>query len=100
MGKSSAVSSLLEIMKNKFDLIIAFIGSASCNPVLKEQMFQNWDDRFFFSQWEQALIDALLKQQESLKMNGITRNVGRRCPFERCGRTVSTHGDEGSPLQH
>ena len=51
MGKSSAVSSLLEIMKNKFDLIIAFIGSASCNPVLKEQMFQNWDDRFFFSQW-------------------------------------------------
>ena len=75
MGKSSAVSSLLEIMKNKFDLIIAFIGSASCNPVLKEQMFQNWDDRFFFSQWEQGLIDALLKQQESLKLNGITRNV-------------------------
>ena len=75
MGKSSAVSSLLEIMKNKFDLIIAFIGSASCNPVLKEQMFQNWDDRFFFSQWEQGLIDALLKQQETLKLNGITRNV-------------------------
>ena len=75
MGKSSAVSSLLEIMKNKFDLIIAFIGSASCNPVLKEQMFQNWDDRFFFSQWEQGLIESLLKQQESLKLNGITRNV-------------------------
>ena len=75
MGKSSAVSSLLEIMKNEFDLIIAFIGSASCNPVLKEQMFQNWDDRFFFSQWEQGLIESLLKQQESLKLNGITRNV-------------------------
>jgi len=38
-------------------------------------MFQNWDDQFFFSQWEQGLIDALLKQQESLKLNGITRNV-------------------------
>ena len=52
MGKSSAVSSLLQTMKSKFDLIIAFIGSASCNPVLQEQMFQSWDDRFFFSKRE------------------------------------------------
>ena len=37
MGKSSAVSSLLMTMKSKFDLIIAFIGSANCNPVLQEQ---------------------------------------------------------------
>ena len=62
-GKSSAVSSLLMSMKSKFDLIIAFIGSASCNPVLKEQMTQFWDDRFFFSQWEDRLIETLLKQQ-------------------------------------
>ncbi len=63
MGKSSAVSSLLQIMKSKFDLIIAFIGSANCNPVLREQMLINWDDRFFFPQWEH-LIDKL---QQSLK---------------------------------
>ena len=74
-GKSSAVSSLLMSMKSKFDLIIAFIGSASCNPVLKEQMTQFWDDRFFFSQWEDRLIETLLKQQEDLKLRGVTRNI-------------------------
>ena len=62
-------------MKSKFDLIIAFIGSASCNPVLKEQMTQFWDDRFFFSQWEDRLIETLLKQQEDLKLQGVTRNI-------------------------
>ena len=75
MGKSSAVSSLLQTMKSKFNLIIAFIGSANCNPVLREQMLINWDDRFFFPQWEQHLIDKLLKQQEELKEQGITRNI-------------------------
>ena len=75
MGKSSAVSSLLKKMKSKFDLIIAFIGSASCNPVLQELMYQFWDDRFFFSKWEDNLIEVLLKQQEKLKLGGTTRNV-------------------------
>ena len=75
MGKSSAVSSILQTMKSRFDLIIAFIGSANCNPVLKEQMLINWDDRFFFPQWEQNLIDKLLQQQEKLKEQGVTRNI-------------------------
>ena len=75
MGKSSAVSSLLQTMKSKFDLIIAFIGSASCNPVLQEQMSQFWDDRFFFSKWEDHLIETLLRQQEELKLRGTTRNI-------------------------
>lgn len=75
MGKSSAVSSLLQTMKSKFDLIIAFIGSASCNPVLQEQMSQNWDDRFFFSKWEDHLVETLLRQQEELKLKGVTRNI-------------------------
>ena len=75
MGKSSAVSSLLQTMKRKFDLIIAFIGSANCNPVLQEQMFQNWDDRFFFSKWEDHLVETLLRQQEELKLKGVTRNI-------------------------
>ena len=75
MGKSSAVSSLLKRMKNKFDLIIAFIGSASCNPVLEELMGLYWDSRFFFSKWEDNLIEVLLTQQEKLKLAGTTRNV-------------------------
>lgn len=75
MGKSSAVSSLLKKMNDKFDLIIAFIGSASCNPVLKELMAIYWDDRFFFSRWEDNLIEKLLSQQEELKLGGTTRNV-------------------------
>ena len=62
-------------MKSKFDLIIAFIGSASCNPVLQELMIQFWDDRFFFSKWEDNLIEVLLQQQERLKLEGTVRNV-------------------------
>ena len=62
-------------MKSKFDLIIAFIGSASCNPVLQELMIQFWDDRFFFSKWEDNLVEVLLQQQERLKLEGTVRNV-------------------------
>ena len=75
MGKSSAVSDLLMRMRDKFDLIIAFIGSASCNPVLEEMMKQYWDERFFFPQWEDGLIQTLLSQQEDLKKQGLTRNI-------------------------
>ena len=52
------------MMKNKFDLVIAFIGSAACNPVLHQLMCENWDSRFFFSQWDPKLIECMLKQQE------------------------------------
>ena len=52
------------MMKNKFDLVIAFIGSAAANPVLHQLMVQHWDPRFFFSRWDPKLIDCLLKQQE------------------------------------
>ena len=48
MGKSSAISDILMRMRDKFDLIVAFLGSASCNPVLEEMMRQYWDERFFF----------------------------------------------------
>ena len=75
MGKSSAVSSLLVGMKNDFQLIIAFIGSAACNPVLEELMRQHWDERFFFSKWEDGLVETLLRQQEELKRSGTIRNV-------------------------
>ena len=34
-----------------------------------------WDPRFFFSQWDQHLIDKLLEQQEKLKKEGRPRDV-------------------------
>ena len=63
-GKSSACSHLVAMMKTKFDLVIAFIGSAAANPVLYQLMIENWDPRFFFSRWNTKLVDCLLKQQE------------------------------------
>ena len=75
MGKSTAVSDLLRRLRGRFDLVIAFIGSASCNPVLRAQMAQYWDDRFFFSVWDDALINRLLQQQEELKTQGLKRSV-------------------------
>ena len=51
-------------MSKKFDLVIAFIGSAACNPVIYQLMVENWDRRFFFSEWKPDLITKLLKQQE------------------------------------
>ena len=47
-GKSSACSHLVAMMKTKFDLVIAFIGSAAANPVIHQLMVQNWDPRCFF----------------------------------------------------
>jgi len=75
MGKSSAISDILMRMRDKFDLIIAFIGSASCNPVLEEMMKQYWDERFFFPRWEEGLVETLLLQQENLKKQGLKRNI-------------------------
>ena len=63
-GKSSACSHLVAMMKTKFDLVIAFIGSAAANPVLYQLMIEHWDPRFFFSRWNTKLVDCLLKQQE------------------------------------
>jgi len=62
-------------MRTKFDLVIAFIGSAACSPVLEELMAQNWDPRFFFSKWNTDLVDRLLEQQEGLKKRGIERHI-------------------------
>jgi len=61
----------------KFDLVIAFVGSAACSPCLEAMMERhpNWDTRFFFSEWNQVLIDRLLLQQEELKRIGCIRNV-------------------------
>ena len=76
-GKSTAISHLVYQMYETFDLVIAFVGSAACSPVLEAMMerHEKWDTRFFFSSWNQPIIDKLLEQQEMLKKQGITRHV-------------------------
>ena len=75
-GKSSAQADLLDQMgRSQFDLVLAFVGSAACNPVLEKLMATHWDPRFFFSEWDSAMIDKLLRQQEELRGAGIKREV-------------------------
>ena len=74
-GKSTAISHLLFQMSDQFDLVICFIGSAACNPTIEAMMTQFWDPRFFFSAWNQDLIDTLLIQQENLKKSGKNRQI-------------------------
>jgi len=76
-GKSTAVMHLVYQMFSRFDLVVAFVGSAACSPCLEAMMERNknWDTRFFFSSWNQVLIDKLLLQQENLKRRGIDRHV-------------------------
>ncbi len=62
-------------MRDKFDLVICFVGSAACNPFLEQLLTENWDPRFFFSAWDQDLMDKLLRQQEELLAAGIKREV-------------------------
>ena len=64
-GKSTATAHLLWRNAKRFDLVVAFVGSANCNPVLSALMERYWDPRFFFSEWNCALIDKLLEQQET-----------------------------------
>lgn len=71
MGKSTATAHLLWEHAERFDLVVAFVGSANCNPVLEALMARYWDPRFFFSEWNVRLIDRLLEQQE----RGAGRNV-------------------------
>ena len=66
MGKSSATADLLWRNASRFNLVICFVGSANCNPVLQSLLEKYWDSRFFFSEWKQGLIDNLMLQQERL----------------------------------
>ena len=62
-------------MTKEFDLVIAFVGSAACNPFLEHLLTEHWDPRFFFSEWDDGLIQKLLKQQEELLRAGTRREV-------------------------
>jgi len=67
MGKSTATADLLWRNVSKFDLVICFVGSAHCNPVLEALLERYWDPRFFFSEWDETMIAKLLVQQEKLE---------------------------------
>ena len=62
-------------MSSEFDLVVCFVGSAACNPFLEHLLSQNWDPRFFFSEWDEPLIQKLLRQQEELLRAGKRREV-------------------------
>ena len=66
MGKSTATADLLWRFADQFDLVLCFVGSAHCNPVLEALLERYWDPRFFFSEWNPAMIRKLLQQQEKL----------------------------------
>ena len=76
-GKSTALMNLVYRSFDHFDLVIAFVGSAACCPVLEAMMERHpkWDTRFFFDAWNQPLIDKLLAQQQTLLKEGKERNV-------------------------
>ncbi len=75
MGKSTAQQDLILRMVNKFDLVICFVGSAACNKFLEHILTEHFDARFFFAEWDAALVEKLLRQQEELLRAGITREV-------------------------
>ena len=75
MGKSTLQFHLLQLMKNRFDLCVSFTGSSSCSPEMRQLVESRWDPRFLFPTWNQEFMEALLAQQERLKLKGQTRHV-------------------------
>ena len=74
-GKSTLCHHLLQRQSKRFDLVISFMGTSACSPEMRELMENEFDARFVFSEWNQPLMDALLKQQEELKIKGHNRHV-------------------------
>ena len=64
-------------MYERFDLVVAFVGSAACSPCLEAMMQRHprWDERMFFPKWNQPLVDRLLEQQTDLRKKGVERQV-------------------------
>ena len=76
-GKSTAISHLVFQMYERFDLVVAFVGSAACSPCLEAMMQRHprWDERMFFPKWNQPLVNKLLEQQTALRKQGVERQV-------------------------
>ena len=75
MGKSCATVDLLMTCRKKFELVIAMVGTPSCQPALAKLMQNNWDSRFFFNTWDTRLVKRLMDQQEALRDHGCHRHV-------------------------
>jgi len=75
MGKSTAVADLLVKNASRFDVVLCFIGSAACNPLLASIMAKHFDNRFFFKAWNEPLVARLLEQQEELRAQGGHRQA-------------------------
>ena len=75
MGKSTAVADLLVKNASRFDVVLCFIGSAACNPLLASIMARHFDNRFFFKAWNEPLVARLLEQQEELRAQGANRQA-------------------------
>ena len=75
MGKSTLQFYLLQLMRKRFDLCVSFAGSSSCSPEMRALIESRWDPRFLFPTWNQPFMNALLAQQERLKLQGQTRHV-------------------------
>ena len=58
-------------MSSRFDLVICMVGSAACNPVLQALLATHWDERFFFSEWDEDLMAKLLAQLDDRKVGDV-----------------------------
>lgn len=74
-GKSTLQLHLLELMSKRFDLVVSFMGTSACSPGMRKLLETSFDPRFVFAEWNQPLMDALMAQQERLKLAGQPRQV-------------------------
>ena len=101
-GKSTAQQDLIHRMSSEFDLVVCFIGSAACNPFLEHLLSTYWDPRFFFSEWDDRLIEALAAAGGATADRAEEEGADpgrRRDPYQQRGRAARPHVDAGPPLQ-
>ena len=51
------------------------MGTSACSPEMRDLMKEKFDPRFIFGEWNEIMMQKLLQQQETLKMNGVQRQV-------------------------
>ena len=51
------------------------MGTSACSPEMKNLLQRHFDPRFVFSEWNEALMNKLMEQQERLKLEGSNRQV-------------------------
>ena len=76
-GKSYLCNHLCRrlMMRNEFDLVLSFMGSAHCNPQLHAFLGANGFGDFQFNKWDSDLMARLEAQQLELMRQGRERHV-------------------------